>query len=80
MPGILDRVALAAGPDSFSALIDTGALITGLDNLSVAKYLLERGLKDFDAVVFLDAKDHKMALLRAGVCACVCVCVCIGSC
>jgi hypothetical protein len=69
--GILDRIAAGAGPSAYNALIDTGALITGFDNLYVAKYLLENGLRDFDAVIFLDEKDHKMALLRAGVCSCM---------
>lgn len=32
----------------------------------VAVYLLTHGLKDFDAVIFLDEADRKMALLRDG--------------
>ena len=38
----------------FSALIDTGALITGYTNEQVARKLLSLGLRDKDACVFLD--------------------------
>jgi hypothetical protein len=62
--GILQRVARAE--PRFHALIDTGALITGLDNYSVARRLLEEGLQEFDACVFLDSADRKMVLLRSG--------------
>ena len=41
--GVLDRVAAADPP--YHALIDAGALVTGLDNLGVARYLLRRGLR-----------------------------------
>ena len=61
---VLDRLAAAEPP--FHALIDTGALVTGFDNLGVALYLMQNGLRDFDACIFLDAKDRKMALLRVG--------------
>jgi hypothetical protein len=61
---ILDCVAVA--DPSYNALIDTGALVTGFDNLGVAQYLLQNGLKGFDACVFLDSRDRKMALLRVG--------------
>ena len=40
--------------------------VTGYSNLGVAKRLLERGLTHVDGVVFLDAKDRQMLLLRAG--------------
>ena len=56
------QVANSSPP--FHALIDTGALITGMSNLSVAKHLLAVGLHDFDAVIFLDELDRKMTLLR----------------
>lgn len=50
---------------TFRALIDTGALITGLTNLEVAKELMsEGGLSGVDGVVYLDSKDRKMILLR----------------
>ena len=62
---LLDQVAKNDPP--FHVLIDTGALITGMSNYEVAKYLLTNGLhQDFDGVIFLDHKDRKMILLRAG--------------
>ena len=41
------------------ALIDTGALITGMSNEEVAVHLIENGLP-LDGVVFLGANDEKM--------------------
>ncbi len=61
---VLDRVAQASPP--YHALIDTGALVTGLSNYEVAKYLLLTGLPDFEGVVFLDKSDKKKILLRSG--------------
>jgi len=62
---LLDGVATANPP--FHVLLDCGALITGMSNLDVAKFLLLNGLpEDFDGVVFLDHKDRKMILLRHG--------------
>jgi hypothetical protein len=52
----------------YNALIDTGALVTGLSNLEVVLYLLfangEGGLhkKGFEGVVYLDENDRKMVL------------------
>ena len=57
---------MATADPPYHALVDTGALVTGFDNLGVAEYLLRRGLRGFDACVFLDARDRKMALLRVG--------------
>jgi hypothetical protein len=63
--GLLDYVARANPP--FHVLLDCGALITGLSNFDVAKYLLTHGLTtEFDGVVFLDHKDRKMILMRHG--------------
>ena len=62
--GLLRRIA-GASP-CYHALIDSGALITGLNNYSVARKLLEYGLQGFDACIYLDAQDRKMALLRNG--------------
>ena len=59
---LLDRVARASPPAH--ALIDTGALVTGMSNYEVARYLLRRGLSTMAGVVFLDAADKKMILLR----------------
>ena len=47
------------------ALIDTGALVTGMDNLEVAEYLLPRLPESYQGVVYLDRKDQKMILLRS---------------
>ena len=57
---------IANASPAFHALIDTGALVTGLTNLQVAQQLLLRGLPEVDAVIFLDGLDRKMALLRMG--------------
>ena len=62
--GLLALLATASPP--YQALIDTGALVTGLTNLQVAQQLLLRGLPEVDAVIFLDSLDRKMALLRVG--------------
>jgi hypothetical protein len=63
---VLDDIITCDPP--FHCLIDTGALITGMSNYEVAKYLIINGLSDatFDGVVFLDNKDRKMILLRNG--------------
>ena len=61
---LLDYIATASPP--FHALIDTGALITGLSNKGVAQYLLEAGLSNMKGVVYLDELDRQMVLLRKG--------------
>jgi hypothetical protein len=62
---ILDDIATADPP--FHVLLDCGALITGMSNFDVAKYLLTHGLPvEFDGVVFLDNQDRKMFLMRHG--------------
>jgi len=63
---LLDFVAThqdAAG-HGFHALIDRGALITGMSNLEVAQALLRKGLVGMKGCVFFDDRDHKMVLLR----------------
>lgn len=62
---LLDHIATRPRHQHFKALIDTGALITGLSNKQVAAYLLRRGLAWCDGVVFLDEEDRKMILVRA---------------
>ena len=52
--GLLDLIASATLEDPFHALIDTGALITGMNNYQVAHYLITHGLTYCDGVVFLD--------------------------
>ncbi len=55
---------IATRQPPFSALIDTGALITGLDSEAVARVLLQEGLSSFEGCVFLDGSDRQMVLLR----------------
>jgi hypothetical protein len=61
---LLDYIATAK--PVFHALIDTGALITGLSNKAVAEYLLKVGLGSLKGVVYLDEMDRQMVLLRKG--------------
>jgi len=62
---LLDEIASSS--PHFNALLDVGALITGMSNYDVAKYLVERLPEDlFDGVVFLDSADRQMILLRQG--------------
>jgi Ca2+-binding EF-hand superfamily protein len=62
--GLLNKIATADPP--YNALIDTGALITGMSNYEVAAYLLCNGLPWAQGVVFLDSSDKKMILCRDG--------------
>ena len=50
------------------ALIDTGALVTGMTNLEAAEYLLFRRLdaEIFKGVVYLNEKHERVVLLRDG--------------
>ena len=57
-------IAKGSGDSHYQALIDTGALITGLSNIEVARKMLEYGLDDMDGCVFLDDEDKKMVLMR----------------
>jgi hypothetical protein len=52
---LLDIIANSTEP-AYNALIDTGALVTGMSNLEVAQYLLQNGLPDMQGVVYLDSK------------------------
>lgn len=61
---LLDDIAKANPP--FHALLDCGALITGMSNFDVAKYLLKALPPMFEGVVFLDHADRKMILMRNG--------------
>ena len=47
-------------------MIDVGALVTGLSNLAVARFMLEEGLVWAEGCVFLDEGDCQMVLLRKG--------------
>eukprot|EP00656_Telonema_subtile_P005028 TRINITY_DN12285_c0_g1_i4.p1 TRINITY_DN12285_c0_g1~~TRINITY_DN12285_c0_g1_i4.p1 ORF type:complete len:1077 (+),score=272.22 TRINITY_DN12285_c0_g1_i4:94-3324(+) len=61
---LLADIAKADPP--FHALIDTGALVTGLTNEEVADVLLSRLPATFKGVVYLDRSDRQMILLRNG--------------
>ena len=61
---LLARIATADPP--IRALIDTGALVTGMSNLMVARFLLENGLEWAEGCVFLDGSDKQMILMRKG--------------
>jgi hypothetical protein len=62
---ILERIAKSESP-RYHALIDTGALITGISNKGVAEYMLKVGLTGLKGVVYLDELDRQMVLLRKG--------------
>ena len=55
---------MATAQPPFHALIDTGALITGMDNLEVARYLLLHLPDWIEGVVYLDRQDRQMLLQR----------------
>ncbi|OEH80097.1 EF hand family protein [Cyclospora cayetanensis] len=62
---LLQLVAAPREPP-FHALIDTGALISGISNYHVALVLLQLGLPHMEGVVFLDSRDRQMVLIREG--------------
>ncbi|RHY32657.1 hypothetical protein DYB32_002374 [Aphanomyces invadans] len=55
---------IATSDPPFHALIDTGALITGMDNEQVARFLLSHLPMSMEGVVYLDTSDRQMILLR----------------
>ncbi|RHY98210.1 hypothetical protein DYB35_004616 [Aphanomyces astaci] len=55
---------IATSDPPVHALIDTGALITGMDNEQVARYLLSHLPATMEGVVYLDTSDRQMILLR----------------
>merc|ERR1712137_916904 len=55
---------MARSDPPIHALIDTGALITGMDNEEVARYLLLHLPDRIEGVVYLDRQDRQMILLR----------------
>ena len=58
--------AVATADPRYHALIDTGALITGLSNHDVASWLLKHGLSSWcEGVVYLDEHDEKRILIAA---------------
>ena len=61
----VDTLLTTIARGDFQALIDTGALITGLSNKAVAERLLARGLPWCEGVVYMNDADEKMVLMRA---------------
>jgi len=62
--GLLLDIAASKDP-ALHALIDTGAIITGLSNQQVAECLLKNlPSEEVDGVVFLDERDRQMVCLR----------------
>ena len=58
--------AVATANPRYHALIDTGALITGLSNHDVASWLLKHGLSSWcEGVAYLDEHDEKRILIAA---------------
>lgn len=67
VPHLLAWVGAGAGGGGAArcnALIDVGALVTGLSNLEVAAGLLALGLPHCDGCAFVGAGDEKVILLR----------------
>ena len=62
---LLRDVATQSNP-SANVLIDTGALITGMDNREVAEFLLVHLREEIEGVVYLDRNDKKCILMREG--------------
>ena len=48
------------------ALVDVGALVIGMSNLAVARFLLDEGLPWAEGCVYLDESDCQMVLMRKG--------------
>ena len=62
---LLRDIATQTTPPA-NVLIDTGALITGMDNREVAEFLLVHLRESVEGVVYLDRSDRKMILMREG--------------
>ncbi|CAJ1423771.1 unnamed protein product [Effrenium voratum] len=65
---VLDTVAKAKDGrrPKYHALIDSGALVTGMTNSEVATYLLQSGLEGLDGVLFLNERNERVVLERDG--------------
>jgi hypothetical protein len=50
----------------YKALIDTGALVTGINNVEVARLLLAEGLSGLEGVVFLSREDTEPSVWLLG--------------
>ena len=60
---LLDWVAQSS---RFCALIDTGALVTGMTNVAVARYLLRAGLSNMDGCIVFGRGGRKVVVVRNG--------------
>jgi len=58
-------LAVANANPPYHALIDTGALITGFSSEEVARFLLDHGLREFHACVFINTNNEQMAVVRS---------------
>jgi hypothetical protein len=56
--------ALANADPPYHALIDCGALVTGLSNAETARFLLRVGLQSMRGVVYMDDQNEKMVIMR----------------
>eukprot|EP00913_Durusdinium_trenchii_P026504 g24868.t1 len=56
--------ARSSSRPKYHALIDSGALVTGLSNSEVAEYLLSHGLEGLDGVLFLNERNERVVLER----------------
>ena len=57
-------LGVATADPPLHTLIDVGALVTGMSNKLVAKFLLDNGLVWADGCVYLDEEDRQMVLMR----------------
>ena len=62
VPALLKAIANSTPP--YHALIDAGALITGMSNRQAAAYMLRVGLPTMQGCVYLDEDNQKMVLVR----------------
>ena len=64
VPSLLAWVAAGAGGERCNALIDVGALVTGLTNFEVAAALLALGLPHCEGCAFVGVSGKRLVLLR----------------
>ena len=57
---------LATASPPVHALIDVGALVIGPSNREAVEFMLEVGLNEMDAAVYLDEDDRQMVVFRGG--------------
>lgn len=62
---LLRWIAMRPSHVAFCALIDTGALVTGMTNVEVARFLLDAGLPHVDGCVVFDHRGRKVVVMRS---------------